>query len=90
MHEGRGGGGHLQADQHGPEDLLQVALHVGLDAGDDGGAHEVAGLVPRHAHAPTVQHHLGTLRMQDGVSARWHYGNITSRQVWQQQKSMRV
>ena len=52
---------YLKADEHGPKDLLQVALHVGLDVGNDGGAHKVALLKARHLDSPPVQHDACTL-----------------------------
>ena len=47
---------YLKADKDGPKDLLQVALHVGLDVGNDGGPHKVALLKAGHFDSPPVQH----------------------------------
>ena len=54
----------LEADEDWAEDLLQPAVHAGLDAADEGRADEVAALVAGHAHASAVQQQFGALQMK--------------------------
>ena len=52
---------YLKADQHRTEDLLVIAVHIGLDLVQNGRPYKVAALIARDLDAPAIQDQLCAL-----------------------------